>query len=629
LAIQPQNPDLEKLIELTKADGGAFYVPYRIAETPDIPVLEVSPIVVNIDNKVHKVAANGQASLYHQLEYEIVSEKGAQELPGYSIAYSPLRQNVEIIRAEIDRAGQIIHLTNFGRARLSDPVYRMYYDLVAYQIPFPTLQVGDLVKIEYRVDETEGFNIFGDYFGDQEYFVTQYPTRRHSFTVIVPKERKLHFHVEKMNPQLKQSEDEKHHIYTWTLDQISPFETESRMPGLEGYLPYVAVSTFDDWQNMARWYADLIRDQLTLDLETKKLVKKLIEGADDRLEIVKRIHEYVITNTRYVALEFGIHGYKPYQVNQVCSRQFGDCKDKASLIVALLREAGVPADVAIVRTADKGYVHTYPAMLTYFNHAIAYVPEFDLFLDGTAEFSGIDELPAQDQGALTLIVDAKGSGKLTKIPIGNNSSQGYALEMHLKPNGNAAVSGRVSYTGVDAPMVREYLSIDAKLNQNLQELMADTVPGLDVFEAERGGKRVNDPISLTFSGETRRLTQRGRGEIKIPLSILNAQLTQSYAPNAQRQFPINFGVPKTKSVDLKIEAPDGYVLGNLPSSLNMEDQNFGVSIQLNKEADNILRVNYQLSFKTAQVAPSDYESLRNMMQAHDQVLIQNIQLIER
>ena len=64
----------------------------------------------------------------------------------------------------------------------------------------------------------------------------------------------------------------------------------------------------------------------------------------------------------------------------------------------MLWEAGIDAQVAIVRTSDKGYVHTFPAMLSYFNHAIAYVPEFDLYLDGTAEFSGIEELPAMDQG---------------------------------------------------------------------------------------------------------------------------------------------------------------------------------------------------------------------------------------
>ena len=90
-------------------------------------------------------------------------------------------------------------------------------------------------------------------------------------------------------------------------------------PVWRGYLPYVALSTFNDWQSMARWYSDLIKNQLILDVDTKNTVQQLIQGESNRLEIVKKIHEYVITNTRYVALEFGIHGYKPYQVNQVCT----------------------------------------------------------------------------------------------------------------------------------------------------------------------------------------------------------------------------------------------------------------------------------------------------------------------
>ena len=58
----------------------------------------------------------------------------------------------------------------------------------------------------------------------------------------------------------------------------------------------------------------------------------------------------MLENTRYVALEFGIHGYKPYRVSQVLSRRFGDCKDKASLLMVLLREVGVEAELVLLRT---------------------------------------------------------------------------------------------------------------------------------------------------------------------------------------------------------------------------------------------------------------------------------------
>jgi len=629
LALEPQNPTLEKMITLTQSEQRAFYEPYRITEPSEAYVREVSPIVVNVDNRVRKVAPNGQSTYYHQLEYEILSEQGIKELPGYAFSYAPLREKAEVIRAEIIRDGQVIHLTRFGRQRISDPAYRMYYDLVSYQIAFTSLEVGDRVCIEYRIDALTSENIYGDYFGDQQYFSNSYPTRQIAYTLIVPDDLDIHIHVEKMIPEFSQIRDGGDLVYRWSLEPVSPYETESRMPGVQGYMPYVAVSTFEDWQSMASWYQELVEDQLVLDLETRKLVAELTEGITDTREIVERIHEYVVTNTRYVALEFGIHGYKPYEVNQVCTRQFGDCKDKASLMVAMMREAGVEAEIAIVRTADKGYVHTYPAMLTYFNHAIAYVPELDLYLDGTAELSGMDELPVMDQGALTLLVDAEGRGELTNIPVYDNTREQYALRLSLDASGDAEISGELSFQGAIAPDVRRYLSIDTRLEQDLQELVSESLPGLDVLRAEREGRSINDPITLSFTGRSSRVLQTGNGELRLPLSILNDELTRDYAPNAQRQFPLYFGAPKRKSVRLEVRAPDGWTPIELPEPLALENDDFAVDLSVERNGEHGISVNYSLHFKRARVEPDGYRVLREMMQAHDRVLDQAIRFTAR
>ena len=78
---------------------------------------------------------------------------------------------------------------------------------------------------------------------------------------------------------------------------------------------------------------------------------------------VRAVYNFVVANTRYVGLEFGIHGYKPYKVTQVLARRFGDCKDKASLLLALLREVGVEADLVLVRTRRGGRLDPQPASL--------------------------------------------------------------------------------------------------------------------------------------------------------------------------------------------------------------------------------------------------------------------------
>ncbi|QTD53395.1 DUF3857 and transglutaminase domain-containing protein [Sulfidibacter corallicola] len=629
LALRPQNPGLENLIRLSKDEAQAFYKPYLLQEPPDVDPLEVSSVVINFDNKVRKVAPSGQSSLYHQLEWEIVSERGIQELTGYSFSYAPLREKAEIVKAEIIRGDQTILITKTGRSRISDPQYRMYYDLVAYQIRFPSLQVGDRVRVEYRVDDIHSTNIFGDYFGDLQYFSNGYPSKRIAYTLILPKDRKIYTHVEKMQPEHEVLELGNNRVYRWIQDQVSPYETESRMPGLQAYLPYIGVSTFADWQDMAKWYAELIKNQLELNHESKEIVADLVEGVTDRLEIVKRIHEYVVSNTRYVALEFGIHGYKPYGVNQVCSRQFGDCKDKASLMIAMMREAGIEANVVIVRTSDKGDIHPSPAMLSYFNHAIAHVPEFNLFLDGTAEFSGIDELPEMDQDALVLIVDREGNGELTRIPRQDNTRTDYHLVLNVAPDGQAQIEGELRYSGVVTPDVRQYLSIETKLNQNLQNILTGIMPGLDVINAEREGTRLNDPIKLRFTGQSDQLLATDGQGLKLPLNILNSGLVQRYAPNANRKFPLEIGSRKTRQVQVDIELPQGYEMADAPESLSEENDDFKVHIQFDRTGTNQMRIDYEITFKNPRVPPSNYAELRELMKKHDRILDQAIQFIAR
>src|SRR5262249_8947057 len=150
-----------------------------------------------------------------------------------------------------------------------------------------------------------------------------------------------------------------------------------------------------------------------------------------------------VTNTRYVALEFGIHGYKPYRVDRVLARRFGDCKDKASLIVAMLKVAGVDARLVLLRMRTLGGLTPEPASLAAFNHAIAYVPALDLFLDGTAEFHGTKDLPSADRVADVLIVEPQGGSRFFVTPEAKPEDNVSVLDLTvaLKADGSAQLKG--------------------------------------------------------------------------------------------------------------------------------------------------------------------------------------------
>jgi transglutaminase-like putative cysteine protease len=107
------------------------------------------------------------------------------------------------------------------------------------------------------------------------------------------------------------------------------------------------------------------------------LAQKITKDSTTELDKVKAVYNWVVDNTRYVALEFGIYGFKPRRCVKTINRGWGDCKDKATVIVTLLKELGIAADIVIVRTGMRGAFDSKVASLAPFDHAIAYVPSLD------------------------------------------------------------------------------------------------------------------------------------------------------------------------------------------------------------------------------------------------------------
>ena len=627
LKIEPQNPELEKIIQMYHSEEQAFFTPYRI-EKPDTTMMPEDGILVNLHNRVRKISASGQASIFHQIEYEVMGEKGVKELMGHSFSYAPLRQRAEVLKAEIHRADETIILSRFSRARLSNPAYRTYYDLLAFQIPFPTLKVGDRVLLEYRIDDIGPNNIYGSYYGDVTYFVESYPALVIKYTLILPPDLPFNYSVNHMNPVYKKTETEEGSVHEWALSNIPIVETEPLMPPPQSNMAYLSYSSFSSWNEMAEWYHHLIKDQLILDPETKKIVADLKSGVTDRRETVKRIHEFVITHTRYVALEFGIHGYKPYQVNRVCNRQFGDCKDKASLMVAMLREAGIEASIAIVRTSDRGEVSTDPANLSYFNHAITYVPEFDLFLDGTAEYSGIDELPEMDQGAQTLVVDAEGHGVLMKIPTSNaeDNLRLRSLDININQSGQAEISGSMQFHGVHAPSIRRFFEGEGDLQEPVTQILSYSFPGFELKEVHRGSFDLNQPIEVEFAGRANRiLLEKREGGHVLPLNFLAGELLPALAPTSDREFPLQLGLLKETRTSITVEC-QGKTIEKFPENLTIDDELIWIDIQFKQEGSNRLAISYEVEFKAMIISPEEYTEFRANLRRHDKLLDQTVVL---
>ena len=147
------------------------------------------------------------------------------------------------------------------------------------------------------------------------------------------------------------------------------------MPGFTDVAAYVHVSTYKTWDDVAAGTRAWSRSSCSRARRSDDAVQDAVKGLTDERAKIRAVYDLVVRKTRYVGLEFGIHGYQPYATTQVFARKFGDCKDKASLLVVMLREVGVDASLVLARTRRGGDLDPEPASLAPFDHAIVYVPQ--------------------------------------------------------------------------------------------------------------------------------------------------------------------------------------------------------------------------------------------------------------
>jgi hypothetical protein len=329
-----------------------------------------------------------------------------------------------------------------------------------------------------------------------------------------------------------------------------------------------------------------------------------------------------------VALEFGIHGFKPYSVDRVLSRGFGDCKDKASLIYAMLKIAGIDSRLVLLRMRQLGAIGESPASLAAFNHAIAYVPKYDLFLDGTAEFHGSRELPIADRLAHVLIIDPAGKSSFRTTPEASSDDNRlrFALQVALRANGDGRVQGESKASGTIAPEFRRSYQTTATRKSTIERRWSQTFPGSTVAEVS-----VSDPGDVD-----RDLTWRYQLDVPhyaealapaalrfLPFSGLGGSYLQTYAQLAERRFDLILTRPWVNEISVRFTLPTGYLLPDMPPNID-EETKFGHLRISYQWAEGTLSCHAEVALTGTRIKPEDYSGFRAFMSRVDQALSRKV-----
>lgn len=633
LTIAPQTKDVREYVEHIQPKAPRMDEAYAWAPEKFLPMrsapMQGYPMRFLRNLTVTTVYPNGLASRFRQIVFQPLTDETAASGRQYRFMYETARQTIDLRAAKVYRQnGKIDEAIESGEGPANNPAISMYTSQRTFGVLFPRLSAGDVVELRYRVEDIAPRNEISDYFGEVEYLQEDNPIASSEYILVTPKDKTFYIRTNKIDNIIKEEKVEgDKRIYRFTANDVPPLTPEPNMPPWPEVLGYVHVSTFDTWNSVGAWYWGLAREQFDVDDQVRQRARDLTKNAKDDAAKVRAIYRFA-TETRYVALEFGIEGIRPRRAAQTLARGWGDCKDKATLIVTMLREVGIPSTIVLLRTRMRGDIAPEPASLAPFDHAIAYVPSLDLYLDGTAEHTGSTELPVMDRGAIGLLVN-EGKPKFVKLPDPppEQSVAKRHVDVTLAADGSAQIATDLQVTGAYAPdWRRRYLAEGTQRERATQDLAGDFGP-MDLAPGRTGVEAINlqdveQPVRLRLKGKATNFARHEDDTLSVPANIA-PRLVAELAPSSKRTLDVVIGALTTREEEWALKVPAGAKLQKVPAPQTI-DSPFGRFELFVEQAAGKVTVRTSLSFKKPRISPSEYTQFRTFCEAVDRGFNQRI-----
>jgi tetratricopeptide (TPR) repeat protein len=475
-------------------------------------------VVVLDEEDEYVFDAAGKSVYTRYIAYKVYTQNGVEGWSGVEINWQPWHQQRPSVRARVIAPDGAVH--DLDPKAITDSAAKdddedVYGDGRVVRAPLPAVGPGAVVEEEETIIETAP--LFSAGVVARSYFGRPVPVQRARLVLDVPPGLPLKYKAELL-PDLKPVQTEANGRTRFVFD-LGPMEAlddfEEHLPSDIAERPQVAFSTGASWQSIAEGYARVV-DEKASTKEVQSIVNGIVSGKSTRDEKVSSILQYLARNIRYTGVEFGDAAIVPHSPAETLKHKYGDCKDKATLAVAMLRAAGIPANVALLNVGARQDVSVDLPGMGLFDHAIVHVPGApELWLDVTDQYARLGQVPSRDQGRSSLIAAA---GSTALVRVWEASSQDNRIterrDFVLAEHGPATVVETSEPHGVFESEYRSwYADADNKqVRKNLTDYVASQYLAKklgDVQRSEPGD--LSRPFQLTIHADS---AKRGATELE-------------------------------------------------------------------------------------------------------------------
>lgn len=499
----------------------------------------------------------------------------------------------------------------------------VFYDDVKRSVfDFPSLSKGAIAYVSYTQTEKE-LHLFSPF-----YFIRYIPVVHESYSVTFPSDMEVIYDIKNDSAgmvHVDKDERGREHGYTFSADHVRPLTSFDNAPTPAWYEPHVIVRLgaykgadgqrvpfLENLKDLYAWdYSFISRLDSLSDGQLHALTDSLTQGLTTPEDKAASIYHWVQHHIRYVAFEDGLEGFIPRPAPLVCNRRFGDCKDMASLLTAMLRMAGLQAYFTWIGTRDIPYDHTDLPLPLCDNHMISTFRSGDrwIFLDGTDPNCIFGYPSAFIQGKQALVALSPTEYKTLRVPVIRADSSRVTDSTFIAWTGSGLKgNSSVYYHGYYGSDVCDHL------------LFRDTTDARDYVKSRMGkgsNKFILNDYSIRYLDDEHKLVNiragfdiPGYGKMVGPELYINLNLEKFFTGSAvidtaRRKVPLTREYESVIDQFTVFDIPPGYELSYLPKDFAYSDDNMDFSIQYTQKTGQVI-CRQTLSDKTLLMESRDF-----------------------
>ncbi|MFZ1112333.1 MAG: DUF3857 and transglutaminase domain-containing protein [Candidatus Acidiferrales bacterium] len=583
------------------------------------------------------VKPNGDIETRYREAYKILRPEGKDYGTAY-IYFSKITPITYLKAWSIPADGKVYEVKDHDSVETQMAGGEFYDDLKVKALAIPAADPGNVVGYEY-VQKGRPY-IFQDVWDFQE----RIPVLRALYTLQLPDGWKFASHwanYKEIQPQSSGSNQ-----YTWQVADLPAVAIEDDMPPWRAVAGRLDVKYFSpqnapqveqagSWHDLGLWYSTLVASSRESTPEISAEVATLTAQAKTPLDKIQAITSYMQRQIRYVAIEIGIGGYQPHPAADVFKNQFGDCKDKATLLSSMLKAAGFESYYAVAQVY-RGIVQPQFASALSFNHMIlairlpADVPTQNLysvvddpklgkllFFDPTDQYTQLGYLPDYEQDNDVMLIAPDG-GQLVHLPVLPPATNRLMRigQFTLTPTGS--LTGQVKEVRWGGPAVdsrAQYLQAAPKDRAKLVDQFLGTF--LDNFQLQQASVGNLTDFSQSFILDYQLAAQnyaKEAGDLIILRPRVLGEKSSDILSGSDRKYPVEFREATLQTDEFDFTLPAGYTVDALPSPVKI-DCGY-ISYQSKTTLDgNVLRYTRSYQVNKVIVPVQDLKDLRSALGA--------------